>query len=77
MKNEQERRQATRRETEPMDRLLITVPEAARLLAVKPVTIRRRMADGDLPTIRVGRAVRVPIAAVREYVEKQQGEGNG
>src|SRR5688572_18626973 len=38
---------------------LLTVEETAQLLKVVPVTVRRYIADGRLPAVRVGRAVRV------------------
>jgi excisionase family DNA binding protein len=38
---------------------LLTVQETADLLKVSTVTVRRFIADGRLPAVRVGRAVRV------------------
>jgi excisionase family DNA binding protein len=38
---------------------LLTVDETAKLLKVAPVTVRRYIADGRLPAVRVGRSVRV------------------
>ena len=43
---------------------LLTVDETARLLKVAPVTVRRYIADGRLPAVRVGRSVRVQREAV-------------
>ena len=43
---------------------LLTVDETARLLKVAPVTVRRYIAEGRLPAVRVGRAVRVRRDAV-------------
>jgi excisionase family DNA binding protein len=38
---------------------LLTVDETAKLLKVAPVTVRRYIAAGRLPAVRVGRSVRV------------------
>jgi excisionase family DNA binding protein len=38
---------------------LITVQETARMLKVSPLTVRRYIADGRLPAVKVGRSVRV------------------
>lgn len=37
----------------------LSVPDAARLLNVSADTIRRRIADGTLPAVRVGKLLRV------------------
>ena len=51
--------------------VLVNVPEAARRLGVSPVTIRRRIRDGRLPVVRVGRAVRVDLSGVRAPAEAE------
>lgn len=45
--------------------LYVSVPEAARLLVVHPVTVRRAISSGTLPAIRVGRNWRIPFDAIR------------
>jgi excisionase family DNA binding protein len=47
---------------------LLTVDETARLLKVAPVTVRRYIADGRLPAVRVGRGVRVRKETVGQFV---------
>jgi excisionase family DNA binding protein len=42
----------------------VTVAQAARALGVSERTIRRRAQSNEIPAIRVGRAVRVSVAAV-------------
>lgn len=42
---------------------LVSVQEAARVLGVHEDTIRRRIADGTLPSRRVGKRVRVDLTA--------------
>jgi excisionase family DNA binding protein len=44
---------------------LVTVGEACRLTGLSPATVRRRVADGTLPSRRIGRSVRVDMAALR------------
>jgi excisionase family DNA binding protein len=40
---------------------LVSVAQAARQLGVSQKTVRRRIADGKLPSVKVGRAVRVDL----------------
>lgn len=43
---------------------LLTVEETARMLKVSPITVRRFIAAGKLPAIRIGRGVRVRREAI-------------
>jgi len=47
---------------------LLTVREAAAMLRVSQVTLRRYVASGKLPAVRVGRNVRIERAAAVEFV---------
>jgi excisionase family DNA binding protein len=50
---------------------LLSIQETARRLGVKESTVRSwRLARKHLPFVSVGRAVRVPAAAVEKFVEK-------
>jgi excisionase family DNA binding protein len=42
----------------------LTAAEAATRLGISLRTARRRIADGSLPSVRIGRAVRIPAAAL-------------
>lgn len=42
----------------------LTAAKAAARLGISLRTVRRRIADGSLPSVRIGRAVRVPVAAL-------------
>ena len=42
----------------------LTATEAASRLGISLRTVRLRIADGSLPSARIGRAVRIPIAAL-------------
>ena len=48
---------------------LLTVDECAELLRLHPKTVRREIAEGRLKSVRLGRARRVPLVAVAEYIE--------
>jgi excisionase family DNA binding protein len=53
--------------------LLVRVEEAARILCLSRSTIYEMMDRGELPSVRCGTARRIPIAALRAWVERQMG----
>lgn len=63
----------------------LTIRDAADALAVDPKTIRRRIADGSLPAVRIGtrrpgtvrdtRPIRIPADALAAIVEPVTGRG--
>lgn len=50
--------------------LLLTIVEAARLLSVGRTTVYELIERGDLRAVHIGRACRVPVVAVTDYVER-------
>ena len=46
------------------DAAYLTAAEAAARLGISLRTVRRRIADGSLPGVRIGRAVRIPATAL-------------
>ena len=54
---------------------LMTVKEAAELLRVTPITVRRYIADGRLPAVRVGKGVRVQKEAIEQFPKPLQPKG--
>ena len=50
---------------------LLTVREVAELLQLHEVTIRRYIRDGKLESVRIGRNVRVPRAALEAFMSSQ------
>ncbi len=54
-----------------MEKLLLRVPEAAELASVGRTTAYELIASGAWPVVRVGSAVRVPLAGLRAWVEAQ------
>lgn len=51
-----------------------TVQEVALALRVSHMTIRRLIDEGAMPAYRVGRTVRIPTAAVWQYLETNRVE---
>ena len=51
----------------------LTATEAAARLGISLRTVRRRIADGSLATVRIGRAVRIPAAALDLPVARAPG----
>ena len=58
--------------------LTCSVPEAGKMLGLGRCSAYQAAANGEIPTIRIGRLLRVPIAALERMVEQagktQQGE---
>jgi len=52
--------------------LLLTIPQAAATLAVGRTTVYELIGAGDLEAVHIGRSARVPMAALKDYVERQQ-----
>jgi excisionase family DNA binding protein len=48
--------------------LLLTIPQAASVLAVGRTTVYELIAAGDLDVVHIGRAVRIPVHALRSFV---------
>lgn len=51
-----------------MDRLLVKPIEAAHLLGLGRSKIYELLASGELPSVKIGKSVRVPMDALREWV---------
>jgi excisionase family DNA binding protein len=53
------------------ERLLLGVPEAAELLGgISPTTVRRLIAAGDLPVIRLGTRVLIERKSLERWIEQ-------
>jgi excisionase family DNA binding protein len=52
-----------------MDKLLVTPTEAAVLIGVGRTTIYSLIARGIIPSVRIGRSVRVPLEPLRNWVD--------
>ena len=56
-------------------RLLLHIPEAAETLGIGRTKIYELIATGELPTIRVGRAVRISVSTMQKWVEVREQQG--
>jgi excisionase family DNA binding protein len=52
----------------PGEGLVLTVNETAKELRVHPLTVRRAIARGDLPSVTIGRRVLVPKKALEAWL---------
>jgi excisionase family DNA binding protein len=55
--------------------LLVTIPDAARILAVGRSTIYELIGSSELATVHIGRSVRVPVDELRRFVAQRSLEG--
>jgi excisionase family DNA binding protein len=53
-------------------RLLLRIPEVMSMLGVGRTKIYELIATGELPVVRVGRAVRISRVAIEKWVEERQ-----
>ncbi len=60
----------------PTERKPLPVSQAATALGVSVRTLRRRIKAGEIPVVRVGRAVRVDLAELRREREEATTDGN-
>lgn len=56
----------------PVERLLLTIPQAALVLAVGRTTVYELIGAGSLEAVHIGRSVRVPVEAIRTFVDQQR-----
>ena len=57
-----------------MDRLLLRPAEAAEAIGIGRSKVYELLASGDLPSIRVGEAIRVPVTALHAWIERKLAE---
>jgi excisionase family DNA binding protein len=55
---------------------VFTFAEAAALLSLHPLTLRRMAARGELEVVRFGRAVRIPRDALTRLVDERRSSGD-
>ena len=61
--------------TAQLEPLQVEVIEAARLLGYSRATIYAMLQSGELPSTRYGTARRIPLAALRAWVETHSAHG--
>ena len=54
-----------------MDRLLLRPVEAAEAIGVGRSKVYAMLASGELPSVRIGGSVRVPVEALRAWIDRQ------
>src|SRR4051794_34478851 len=52
--------------------LLLTVSAAARVLSIGRTTMYELFASGEVEVLHIGRAARVPVASIEEFVERRR-----
>lgn len=55
---------------EHAQKLALTYREAAESLGVCERTVWGLVRDGELPAVRIGRSVRIPVSALQKFVER-------
>ena len=61
----------------PIQRLTLTIEEAARMLGLSRNGAYEAAARGDLPVIRIGRRILVPRIALERLLEQAEPMGEG
>ncbi len=57
-----------------MDRLLLRVGEAAEMLGMGRSTVYELIAAGALPSVRMGKSLRVPIEQLKGWIAEATGK---
>ncbi len=57
------------------ERLLLRPTEAAEVLGVGNSKIYELIAEGVIPTVQVGRRLRIPLEALRNWIRQETGKG--
>lgn len=58
-----------------IEKLLLKPSEAFKAMSIGRSTGYAMIASGELPSVRIGRAVRVPVDALKQWVEQQTNKG--
>ena len=56
--------------------LLLTIPQTAQQLGLSQAKVYALIATEQLPTVRFGRAVRVPYQSLQQWIQKREQEQN-
>ena len=57
-----------------MDKILLSINEAAGRVSLGRTKLYELIARGEIPTVRIGRAVRVPTSSLEEWARRQVAE---
>jgi excisionase family DNA binding protein len=61
----------TPQSTPTIEPLLINVEEAARMLGLGRSTVYELIASGEMPSVTIGAARRIPLAALKAWVDER------
>lgn len=61
--------------TDAPEPLLISTADAARLVSLSRSNVYKLVKTGQIPSIRIGGLIRVPVAKLREYIARQSTGG--
>jgi excisionase family DNA binding protein len=59
----------------PTSRALVTIKDTAAYLSCSRRHVERLLARGELPRVKLGRAVRVAVSDLDQYIEALRSEG--
>jgi len=57
------------------DQVLLTIPQASRRLGIGRTTAYHLITSGELEAVHIGRSVRVPAAALDDFVARARAAG--
>ena len=60
----------------PCDSVAVTYRDAARMLSVCERTVWGLVQSGELPALRIGKSVRIPVDALQRYVDERVSVSN-
>ena len=55
-----------------MERILLRPNEVTEMLGIGRSRVYEMLATGELPSVRIGRCIRVPVNALKEWVNDRQ-----
>jgi excisionase family DNA binding protein len=61
---------ASRMTVEVPERILLDVDDAAQAVAISRRKLQYLINSGEVPVVRIGRSVRVPLSGLRAYVDR-------
>jgi excisionase family DNA binding protein len=69
-KEKRTQKMATATKSRGADKLLLSPEEVAEVLGVGPTFARDLIRRGELPSVRMGRLVKVPTVAIERYISR-------
>ena len=55
-----------------MDKLLLKISEAGEMIGVGRSRMYEMVYTGEIPSIRIGKSIRIPVDALRKWVEERE-----